>query len=188
MTPLQKQILDLLLRLRRNAVHKPLITHDLAVVRKIYALRRADVRRNQEQAPADEFFSPGSPLREQRLLAFLNRSGRGSQHPRHCPGLSYDEGCCLRAPAPGPWTLAEDDSLTDLRRSPPRSYPSLLGKDPIDDEPPLPEGRACRTLSKRRKGSCPSRKDGNFLHGIRLCSRVDGIDSHAAGNETSGNL
>lgn len=97
---LQKQILDLLLRLQaERSLSLLLITHDLAVVRKMahyVALMYAG--EIVEQAPADEFFShPAHPYAKQ-LLAALPSTARKGKLLASIPGTVPDflqpiEGC-----------------------------------------------------------------------------------------------
>ena len=89
---LQKQILDLLLRLQaERSLSLLLITHDLAVVRKMahyVALMYAG--EIVEQAPADEFFShPAHPYAKQ-LLAALPSTARKGKLLASIPGTVPD--------------------------------------------------------------------------------------------------
>ncbi|MCG5031285.1 ABC transporter ATP-binding protein [Mesosutterella sp. OilRF-GAM-744-9] len=135
---LQRQILDLLLRLKRETgLALLLITHDLSVVRQT-ADRVALMYAGQivEKAPADEFFAnPRHPYARQLLRAMPNLSARGSPLegiPGTVPVLDHEFRGCRFAPR----CLWEQQRCRSER---PRLLPSGPGRWCACLRPELPE-------------------------------------------------
>ena len=193
---LQKQILDLLLRLQaERSLSLLLITHDLAVVRKMahyVALMYAG--EIVEQAPADEFFShPAHPYAKQ-LLAALPSTARKGKLLASIPGTVPDflqpiEGCrfaprCLWAVDACREGTIPLKPISDVHAC--ACIRPYSEKTRTDDEPPLPPKAAPgRTLLEAKglrvwfpEGRKLFRTDKDYVHA------VDGIDITLRENET----
>ena len=190
---LQKQILDLLLRLQaERSLSLLLITHDLAVVRKMahyVALMYAG--EIVEQAPADEFFS--HPYAKQ-LLAALPSTARKGKLLASIPGTVPDflqpiEGCrfaprCLWAVDACREGTIPLKPISDVHAC--ACIRPYSEKTRTDDEPPLPPKAAPgRTLLEAKglrvwfpEGRKLFRTDKDYVHA------VDGIDITLRENET----
>ena len=193
---LQKQILDLLLRLQaERSLSLLLITHDLAVVRKMahyVALMYAG--EIVEQAPADEFFShPAHPYAKQLLVA-LPSTARKGKLLASIPGTVPDflqpiEGCrfaprCLWAVDACREGTIPLKPISDVHAC--ACIRPYSEKTRTDDEPPLPPKAAPgRTLLEAKglrvwfpEGRKLFRTDKDYVHA------VDGIDITLRENET----
>lgn len=193
---LQKQILDLLLRLQaERSLSLLLITHDLAVVRKMahyVALMYAG--EIVEQAPADEFFShPAHPYAKQ-LLAALPSTARKGKLLASIPGTVPDflqpiTGCrfaprCLWAVDACREGTIPLKPISDVHAC--ACIRPYSEKIRTDEEPPLPpKASPGRTLLEAKglrvwfpEGRKLFRTDKDYVHA------VDGIDITLRENET----
>ena len=193
---LQKQILDLLLRLQaERSLSLLLITHDLAVVRKMahyVALMYAG--EIVEQAPADEFFShPAHPYAKQ-LLAALPSTARKGKLLASIPGTVPDflqpiTGCrfaprCLWAVDACREGTIPLKPISDVHAC--ACIRPYSEKTRTDEEPPLPpKASPGRTLLEAKglrvwfpEGRKLFRTDKDYVHA------VDGIDITLRENET----
>lgn len=193
---LQKQILDLLLRLQaERSLSLLLITHDLAVVRKMahyVALMYAG--EIVEQAPADEFFSHQAHPYAKQLLAALPSTARKGKLLASIPGTVPDflqpiEGCrfaprCLWAVDACREGTIPLKPISDVHAC--ACIRPYSEKTRTDDEPPLPPKAAPgRTLLEAKglrvwfpEGRKLFRTDKDYVHA------VDGIDITLRENET----